>query len=310
MEQAKPKVQVLMSAYNGEKYLREQLDSILNQNYKNIEILIRDDGSTDSTPEILKEYAGKYQTVTYVQGKNCGPAKSFFKLIKMADKQANYYALSDQDDIWEPDKVARALTWLDRYKRQPGNKEIPLMYCSALTVVDENLRFLYQEGTEKRMKNFSFGNAMVENCCTGCTMVFNRALQKMIAEKRIPHCSMHDWWIYLVASCFGKVLYDPSSKIQYRQHADNVIGMEEDKIKKLKKKIRGFQKGRNVISCQLMEFYRIYHPCGKHEEMIKQFLYAKYRPFYRVKLAIGNKLYRQNKFDNIVCKILILTGSM
>ena len=184
------------------------------------------------------------------------------------------------------------------------------MYCSALTVVDEKLRFLYQEGTEKRMRDFSFGNAMVENHCTGCTMIFNHALQKIIAEKRIPHCSMHDWWIYLAASCFGKVLYDPHPRIWYRQHGNNAIGVEKNIFKKLKKKIRGFQKGRNVISCQLIEFYRIYHPDGRYGKMIKQFLYAKRHPIYRMKLAVDNKLYRQNRFDNVIFKVLLLTGSM
>lgn len=248
-----------MSTYNGEKYLREQLDSILAQTYSNIEILIRDDGSKDATLEILEEYAKKQKKITYIEGKNYGAAKSFFQLLKKVDKKADYYAFSDQDDIWEIDKIERAVKWLEKLEKQriisKTEKEIPIMYCSALKVVDQQKNVLYIEGKERRTKDLSFGNALVENCCTGCTIVINQKLQRMVAEKRIPKCSMHDWWLYMIASCFGKVIYDRKPCIQYRQHGENVVGVEYSRIDKLKKKIRGFHKGRNVISYQLMEFY-------------------------------------------------------
>lgn len=297
------KIQVLMSAYQGEKYLREQLDSILAQTYKNMEILVRDDGSTDATVDILKEYAAR-KKLTYIKGKNCGAAKSFFRLLKKADRQADYYALSDQDDVWEPDKLERAVRMLEQQdkkekkgtwngtvfedKVRKDSKPCPLMYCSALNVVDQNLTFLYKEGQERKTSDLSFGNAMVENCCTGCTIVFNRALQELAAEKRIPECSMHDWWLYLLASCFGKVLYDPEARILYRQHEHNVIGMDSHWLERLKKKIRGFQQGRNVISYQLIEFYRLYHPEGKEGKLLRRFLFAKKHLFYRSMYGQGD----------------------
>ncbi len=313
MKKSEKKVQILMSTYNGEKYLQEQLDSILAQTYPNIEILIRDDGSKDATLEILEEYAKKQKRITYIKGKNCGAAKSFFQLLKKADKKADYYAFSDQDDIWEINKIERAVKWLERQRiilKTEKEKEIPVMYCSALKVVDQQKNVLYIEGKERKTRDLSFGNALVENCCTGCTIVINQKLQKMVAQKRIPECSMHDWWLYMTASCFGKVIYDRKPCIQYRQHEENVVGMEHSRIDRLKKKIRGFHKGRNVISYQLMEFYRLYHPKGEKGKLLKQFLYAKKHPIYRVFLIMNNKIYRQRKIDTIICKILIVTGSM
>lgn len=323
--QQKKKVQVLMSTYQGEKYLRDQLDSILAQTYKNIEILVRDDGSADATIDILEEYAAQ-KKLTYIKGKNCGAAKSFLRLLKKADRQADYYALSDQDDVWEPDKLERAVRMLEQQEkkeertREKGvvfadkvmkdSKSYPLMYCSALDVVDQNLTFLYKEGEGRKTADLSFGNAMVENCCTGCTIVINGALQKLIAEKRIPECSMHDWWLYLLASCFGKVLYDPEAHILYRQHEHNVIGMEAHPLERLKKKIRGFQQGRNVISCQLMEFYRLYHPEGEKGKLLRRFLSAKQHPFSRLFLCMDREIYRQGRINDVICRILMLTGSM
>lgn len=301
----KKRVQVLMSTYNGERYLREQLDSILNQTHAEIELLIRDDGSQDGTMSILKEYAELYKNIVYMKGENCGPTKSFFQLIKFADSKADYYAFSDQDDVWEKNKIERAIKCLEKH-----NIEKPIMYCSALRVVDQDLNFLFIEGAKRRTSDLSFGNAMVENCCTGCTIVINQILQKMIAKKRIPECSMHDWWLYLLASCFGKVFYDPIPSIQYRQHKSNVIGIELGWLGRVKKKIRGFHKGRNVISYQLMEFFRLYHPNGKNGELLRKFLYAKKCLFYRIILIMKHEIYRQSRIDTIICKILILIGNM
>ena len=103
-----------MSTYNGEKYLREQIDSILNQDYPEISLLIRDDGSTDGTVDILKEYAQKYRDIDYYVGENLGVQNSFFDLMKRADKRAYYYAFADQDDVWLPGKIKRAIELLER----------------------------------------------------------------------------------------------------------------------------------------------------------------------------------------------------
>ena len=107
------KVQILMSTYYGEKYLREQLDSIIKQTYPLINILIRDDGSSDGTLSILKEYAGKYDHVTYYEGENIGVIQSFLQLLKESDANVNYYAFADQDDVWLPEKIVRAVEKLE-----------------------------------------------------------------------------------------------------------------------------------------------------------------------------------------------------
>ena len=118
-------VQVLMSTYNGEKYIREQLNSIINQTYPSIKILVRDDGSSDGTIEILEEYAAKYDNMAYYAGKNLGVIQSFLQLLKDSDDSSAYYAFSDQDDVWLPEKIEKAVEMIE------NNKEVeqPILYC-------------------------------------------------------------------------------------------------------------------------------------------------------------------------------------
>ena len=127
------KVVVLMSTYNGQKYLRQQLDSLLNQTVRPTKILIRDDGSNDDTVNLLEEYASFYSFIEYYCGKNIGPAKSFFELINKCDGY-DYYALCDQDDVWFKDKLEVAINTLEK-----ENKNIPLLYAGRFTLTDENL---------------------------------------------------------------------------------------------------------------------------------------------------------------------------
>ncbi|HOV15546.1 MAG TPA: glycosyltransferase, partial [Spirochaetota bacterium] len=124
-----PKINILMSTYNGEKYLKEQLDSLLNQTYKNIKIYIRDDGSSDNTLNILKEY-NKENKINLFVGENIGFVKSFFWLIKNSDN-ADYYSFSDQDDVWFPGKLEKAINLLNKYDSQ-----IPTLYFSNFDYYD------------------------------------------------------------------------------------------------------------------------------------------------------------------------------
>jgi glycosyltransferase involved in cell wall biosynthesis len=304
------KVQVLMSTYNGEKYLREQIDSILAQKTKlgekqiEISLLVRDDGSQDGTVGILEEYCKKDPRVSYIKGKNMGACKSFFELMKQAGGEMDYIAFSDQDDIWNKNKIRRAVSGLGRYE------DIPALYAGDLEIVDEKLNIL--KISENTSKNFhpSFGNSLIENICTGCTIVINKKLYQMVVKTIPEHAYMHDWWLYMTASCFGHVIYDPVPFIFYRQHEHNVIGMKKSRLERLWEKILHFSQARNVISSQLKEFYKIYHPQGTNGKLLKRFLYAKKHPSERIRLFRERKIYRQEKFNHLICKILILTGSM
>ena len=312
-------VQILMSTYNGEKYIRTQLDSILEQDYRDIGILIRDDGSADATREIIKEYAEKYFNITWYAGENIGVQKSFFDLITKADLEKDYYAFADQDDKWLPGKISRAVSILERYP-----KDVPVLYCSDKIIVDEELRPL-KVTVSRVMKKPSFGNALVQDMCTGCTAVMNKTLLKLIRNQIPDYVIMHDWWFYLTASCFGEVYYDKGSYILYRQHGNNTSGAMINKRTLLQYRIHQLFQPRGEIYCQTINFLHIY---GKQEaspvnqrgcfpqipyknlKLLKDLLETRENIFYRIRLAVNPRLFRQKVADNIILKFIILIGKL
>ena len=134
------KVQILLSTYNGEKFVEEQIESLLNQDYQNINILIRDDGSKDQTKSIIKRYKTNYpEKISVMDDSNIGVKKSFMKLIEQASESADYIVFCDQDDYWEPKKISRLVEVMEK-----EDQEIPLMYFSKLNIVDSQLNYLRQ----------------------------------------------------------------------------------------------------------------------------------------------------------------------
>ena len=218
-----PLVTVLMSTYNGEKYLEEQIESLIRQKGVRLRIVARDDGSTDSTLKILKGYSDRYEYFSFYTGKNKGPAGSFFDLIKNTEG-SDYYALCDQDDVWEDDKLSAAVKKL----RQLDNT-VPLLYYSNLKIVDKDLNFCRMSHPKPRTHKNKYCS-LTEGFMTGCTGVFNEALAKIIRAHIPDKCSMHDTWIYMTAIFFGKVVYDYEGHILYRQHEGNVIGTHKSRF--------------------------------------------------------------------------------
>ena len=173
---------VLLSTYNGEKYLPELLDSVMAQKDVRIDVLARDDGSKDKTVEILK----KYDRVQVYTGENLKPAKSFLDLILTADASYDYYALCDQDDVWKPEKVISAIEHI-----KDSNK--PTLYSSAVEVVDRDLNFIRKSFTDNSFKDPLYD--ILTYGTPGCTFVFNKALMQKLKEYKPTTISMHD-------SCF------------------------------------------------------------------------------------------------------------
>lgn len=293
-------VQILMSTYNGEQYIREQLDSILNQSYQDIQIQIRDDGSSDGTIAILKEYSGKYGNIQYYVGENVGACASFFELFNYREYNADYYATCDQDDVWMEDKIAVAV------KRLENNDRVAL-YCCRTQLVDEHLRPL-----EDHLRNYcprpSFGNAMIENICTGCTIVFNKKLYQMIKGKRPQHCVIHDMWLYQVASCFGAVIYDEQPHIYYRQHSGNVIGLDQGRIGLIKRQIQSLKRFRGKYTAQMREFCQMFELDGENRKLANIVVSTQTSWNARVDALRERKIYRQGKFDNILFKLMLFCG--
>lgn len=211
------KILVLLSTYNGEKYLSEQLDSILQQQGVEVFILARDDGSSDNTIDILNDYARQTSKIEVIEGKNLGVLGSFFSLMKEALKRGyDYYAFCDQDDIWLNDKLKVAIDIIK------AHKESPALYMGAYQMVDEKGQPI---PTSINYPMLTVEGAMASNCATGCTMVFNRTLLGMSIIEDTNDVLMHDYWMYMVCLLSdGFTYYDVTPHIHYRQHGNNVIG--------------------------------------------------------------------------------------
>jgi glycosyltransferase involved in cell wall biosynthesis len=297
------KVQILMSTYNGEKFLKKQMDSLLQQDYPNLEILIRDDGSKDSTVSILKDYAEAHSNIQLLLDENRGVISSFFELVLKAAPDADYVAFCDQDDVWKPQKVSRAVSLLDK-----ESSDVPLIYFSRLDLVDEELNVMKQSPIPPR--GASLENALIQNIATGCTIVINRKMIETF-KAHLPNpkkITMHDGWFYLLGTALGKVVYDEQSHLLYRQHSSNTLGMANNKFKSAMIRYRNFKKtGKDKPhTVQADEFYRLYKDelTEEQKKVIYQFLYNRQTFFKRLSYAMSTPLYRQNQRDTLLFKFL------
>ncbi len=221
MGQAGPKVAILLGTFHGQQYLAEQLNSFAAQTHSNWEVWASDDGSTDHTLEILESFKGKWPASRlWIQaGPGRGFVANFLALTCNANILADYYAYSDQDDIWDADKLERALQWLESIP-----EKVPALYCARTRLVDSNNQEL---GCSALFGNPCFANALVQSIAGGNTMVFNNAARALLlqAGARLP-VVYHDWWAYMaVTGCGGKVFFDRTPSLRYRQHDANLVGM-------------------------------------------------------------------------------------
>lgn len=218
MSNQKPLVSIAMATYNGEKFLRKQLDSLLSQIYKNIEVVVSDDCSTDETIAILNEYKDKFKMRLYFNKSNLGFLKNFETAVSLC--KGDYIVLADQDDIWMPEKVSTLLDEIGDYS---------LIYSDA-SLINEHDDILpgslIKNSGIKPVTGKAFTYFVCNSCVTGCTSMFKKELVPVILP--IPENeTSHDWWFSVVASRQGGVKYLNRELIQYRQHDYNVIGAKE-----------------------------------------------------------------------------------
>lgn len=239
-------VTVVLATYNGEKYLREQLDSLLRQKGVSVKILVRDDGSKDGTKNILDEYQSK-GLLTWYTGEHLNVQKGYLDLLKNAPK-SDYYAFSDQDDVWDDDKLLYAVMELDEL---PDDK--PAMYYCGQRLVDENLNLL---SVHKIAADRSpHANFMISNVA-GCTAVFNQALVDAVNSASPDFILMHDSWLFKICLALGGSYYaDSTAHINYRQHGNNVAGLNggvKGKLRQVKRYIDVFEiqkQCQNLLQC-------------------------------------------------------------
>lgn len=301
-------VNVLMSTYNGEHYLEEQLNSIFSQEYQNFTLYVRDDGSTDKTVKILKQYRESLsdsEKMVIMEGENVGVIGSFLTLLNKS-KEADYYALCDQDDVWFSDKIKIAVDQLQAVEKYKGCDE-PALYCCRTSLTDEDLN-----PAEDSLRTYhprpAFGNAMIENICTGCTIVINRALYNIIKDKYPKNYLIHDMWLYQVAACYGTVIYDNEPHIYYRQHAGNVIGLDNGRWSLIKRQISSFGRFRGKYTAQIEEFIDMFRLKGENEYLAKLITGTRNSWKCRFKVLFDKRIYRQGIFDNIIFKGMLFFG--
>lgn len=300
------KILVLMSVYNGERYLTEQIESILSQDLENVDLLIRDDGSRDKTAEISQRYAEDNSRVNFIQGQNCGAWKSFMELIKCADTTYDYYAFSDQDDVWLPEKLSRAVGILE-HMAETG-MDIPLLYGGNICPVNERLEKIH---TGIELTNFipSFGSSLIQGITSGLTCVFNRAALLKVRQSEPEYMIMHDWWMYLTVSCYGKVYYDNNAYVLYRQHGANVYGARTSRLERLKYRLKHYNERRKSVLKQTEEFLKCNTEMPEHNRKLAQLLCDSQKSVKkRFEFIFNSEIRRQGSGDNIIYRILVLFG--
>ena len=217
------KVCVLLSTYNGRKFIKEQLETIYNQTYPGfITIPIRDDGSTDDTVSIIKEFPQtENRKIIMTKGMNIGPQKSFLELIRKSE-EADYYFFSDQDDIWYADKIEKAVTAM-------RGKTSPICYCTNYDVYNSILD-VKRNAVIQRKPDFTPIKIILYNQIPGCVIGFNKSMMSVLKEIKLDNLMMHDSMVLSLAASVGEILYDHEPGISHRIHGENAVGEGHRKI--------------------------------------------------------------------------------
>lgn len=302
-------VDILMATYNGEKYLHKQINSLLAQTYSNIKIIIRDDGSTDSTVKILKEYqsnnSDKIQIIEDNLG-NLGVTQNFNQLVKYST--ADFIAFCDQDDIWLPEKIEKSIYYMNEHLKT-SKKSICFTY-SDMKIIDKydvlthhsfwKLAYLHP-------KYFTFNRLLMQNIPHGCTILMTKKLKELAFP--IPkNAILHDHWIALVASAFGAAIPIFEPLVLIRNHGENVTQRKNNHWLRLKRFYKNFSTNEEYLKHlmvrieQAKDFYNVYVDKLSDEKktILEQFLLLENTNGWKRKLIyIKNKFYRTTFFHTL-----------
>jgi len=295
-----PRIAILMCTYNGEQHLKEQLDSIQNQDYKNWTLYVNDDGSKDSTLDILKSYQKKWGLSKLIirRGPQEGFCQNFLQVITDPKIKADFYFLCDQDDIWLPHKLSytiKKFSILDPLK--------PILYCARATYVSSDARNILGQ-SDLFLKAPSFKNAIVQCIAGGNTMAFNEPLKSIVKKYPKVNVISHDWWLYIMNELVGgQTFYDPESMILYRQHDKSIIGANTGFVAKLKRLgmlINGTYRQYNTKHLNILNNLYFKMSIKENINLAKQFLLLRDKSL-RARWNMINRLgiYRQTRLGHI-----------
>lgn len=287
-------ITVLLTTYNSAPFLRDQLNSLLAQEYNDWKVLARDDGSSDDTIQILEEYIEKHpDRFSLIKGESSsGSAQgNFFELLLRAED--DYIMLCDHDDFWMPEKMEMTLSKMQTAEEELG-KETPILIHSDLFVAGSNLHMLHASFADYQKlspEKTDLKSLLVQNQITGCTVMINRALLSLVREKP-KSALMHDWWLGLLAASFGEIRYLHYPLILYRQHSANQVGAKDAHSANFyKSKIKNGSRSREVIKGTILQA----------EEFLQK--YGEWLPEDKKSLV---KLYASLKNKNKISRIFLV----
>ncbi len=304
----------MLSTYNGERYLSEQLDSLLSQVGVELTILIRDDGSSDSTLEIIEEYSLNFSSIITLREENIGCARSFFSLMSRASREYrefDYYAFCDQDDKWLPTKLKVATKAL-----QPHLEANPYrLYYSSASYVNQHLEPLRQSWVDSSRVNFA--TSLTRNPALGCTMLFSGELLRQASkiesyvdseEFNATLLPLHDAWLFRVAHALGSYIhYDAEPHILYRQHDNNVTGSKskfERYHKGLKRRIA--KRGQFSHIAKLLKRFYSDALSQSDRATLEQLLTYKESIYNTLRFSVRLDLHGELLLDQIIWRLYIL----
>lgn len=294
-------VTILVSTYNGEKYIKAQIDSLINQTYPNIRIYIRDDGSTDNTLSVIKrEYSG-IDNVKIYSGKNIGYGRSFLRLLKEAE-YGDYWAFCDQDDVWDTGKICRAVSKLDEMAISTPN-----MYVHDYYITDEQLYPVRRYVNEQNEVDFRM--AITECKHMGFSTVFNKEFRKYMLEGNINRISSHDWWAELIVMEFGTLFVDDYVGAWHRRLESSVS--ENNLHNRFAWFLRAL-KGNSEIPYITKEFYKTFYCNMKIEDrrILALFVNDRYSFINSLTKALYPRRWRTSMASEIVVRLLMIIGKI
>lgn len=303
------KVEILLATYNGERYLREQMDSILNQDYDNWIVRACDDASTDGTYRILEEYQEKYPD-KFILTKNdegFGTAKkNFMHLIQ--NSTCDYVMCCDQDDVWFPNKIRVTLEAMKKKEQD----DLPILIHTDLKVVDSELNVISESFFEHSnfRKEFQLNEILIQNFVTGCTMMMNRPMVRLMSRMEdCNHILMHDWLASVLATAVGRVVFVDAPTMLYRQHAINSVGAKKYGFALFVSKIREAKMKKSIMDTMVQadEIAKLYRDILDEEkyQLIHQYatLLGKNK-LQRIVFYIKYKVFKKG-LPRKVCQLIV-----
>jgi glycosyltransferase involved in cell wall biosynthesis len=302
----KPNVAILLTTFNGQSYLQEQLESIFNQTYSNYHLWISDDGSIDNTLQIIDFYKTKFNNLTILNGPRRGFNANFFELTNNRKIKADYYFWADQDDIWFSNKIERAVSILQQY-----DAKTPSLYSCNAIIIDKH-KNIFGYTYNYQVKKFNFANSLVQPLAGGNTMCFNSSARDLICLGVYSYPAFYDWWAYqIISGCDGNIIFDDNPMIYYRQHDHNLIGVQPG-IHNFRKKLNRFlylDKQQNSLNIDsLLKYHSLLSEAN--QKILNNFIELKKNKFfiYRLYKLKKSGIFRRTLFSQLSLYLSSILG--